>query len=88
MDSNTFHFRFFPYSLVHYTRYWTNNGLKDFLNEHGVDFEDIDVASDQKAATYIIEKSGQMAVPIIEINDEIIVGFDRDAIIKALKIKD
>jgi glutaredoxin 3 len=61
---------------------------KDFLNKHGVDFEDIDVASDQKAATYIIEKSGQMAVPIIEIDGEIIVGFDKEAISKALKIKD
>jgi glutaredoxin-like YruB-family protein len=61
---------------------------KDFLNKHGVDFEDIDVASDRDAATYIVEKSGQMGVPIIEIDDEIIVGFDRDAISKALKIKD
>jgi glutaredoxin 3 len=61
---------------------------KDFLNKHGVDFEDIDVASDRDAATYIIEKSGQMGVPVIEIGNEIIVGFNRDALSKALKIKD
>lgn len=61
---------------------------KDFLSKHGVDFEDIDVASDREAATYIVEKSGQMGVPIIEIDGKIIVGFDRDAISKALKIKD
>jgi glutaredoxin 3 len=61
---------------------------KDFLNKHGVDFEDIDVASDRDAATHIIEKSGQMGVPVIEIGNEIIVGFNRDAISKALKIKD
>ena len=61
---------------------------KDFLNKHGVDFEEIDVASDREAATYIVEKSEQMGVPIIEIDGEIIVGFNRDAISKALKIKD
>lgn len=61
---------------------------KDFLKAQGVDFEDIDVASDRDAAAYIVEKSGQMAVPIIEIDGEIIVGFDREAISKALKIKD
>jgi glutaredoxin len=61
---------------------------EDFLNKHGVDFEEIDVSSDREAATYIIEKSGQMGVPIIEIDGEIIVGFNRDAISKALKIKD
>jgi glutaredoxin 3 len=61
---------------------------KDFLKKNGVDFEDIDVASDRDAATYIIEKSGQMGVPVIEIGDKIIVGFNRDAISKALKIKD
>jgi len=64
---------------------------KDFLNKHGVDFEEIDVASDREAATYIVstvEKSGQMGVPILEIDGEIIVGFNRDAISKALKIKD
>jgi glutaredoxin 3 len=53
---------------------------KDFLRERGVDFEDIDVAADHEAARDMIEKSGQMGVPQIEINGKLIVGFDRDAI--------
>ena len=57
---------------------------KDYFKEKGVEFEDIDVSSDQEAADEMIEKSGQMGVPVIEINDQIIVGFDQAAIEKAL----
>ncbi|NYT01008.1 MAG: NrdH-redoxin [Methanocellales archaeon] len=54
--------------------------VKSFLKEKGVDFEDIDVSVDSKAAEEMIKKSGQMGVPQIEINEKIIVGFDREAI--------
>jgi glutaredoxin 3 len=60
---------------------------KDFLKENGVQFEDINVAEDHAAAHEMIEKSGQMGVPVIDINGKIIVGFDREAIKKALGIK-
>ena len=60
---------------------------KDFLSKHGVDFEDIDVASDREAAIYIVEKSGQMGVPVIDIDGKIIVGFNKPALEKALKLK-
>ncbi len=60
---------------------------KDFLKENGVQFEDINVAENHAAAHEMIEKSGQMGVPVIEINGKMIVGFDRDAIKKALGIK-
>jgi glutaredoxin len=43
------------------------------------------VASDQEAAKKMIEKSGQMGVPQIEINGKIIVGFDNEAIEEELK---
>ena len=59
---------------------------KAFLKEHGVPFVERDVAGDKAAATEMMEKSGQMAVPVLDINGEIIVGFDRDAIKKALKL--
>ena len=59
---------------------------KKFFNEHNIKFTEIDVGKDHKAAEEMIEKSGQMGVPVIEINDEIIVGFDRSRIKKALKI--
>jgi glutaredoxin len=54
--------------------------VKSFLKEKGVDFEDIDVLVDSKAAEEMIQKSGQMGVPQIEINEKIIVGFDKEAI--------
>ena len=53
---------------------------KSFLQEKGVDFADIDVSSDRDAAKQMIEKSGQMGVPVIEVNGKIIVGFDKDSI--------
>jgi glutaredoxin 3 len=57
-----------------------------FLKEHGVSFVEKNVAHDRAAANEMIEKSGQMGVPTIDINGEIIVGFDQDAIKKALKL--
>ena len=50
---------------------------KAFLKEKGVKFKDFDVSSDRAAAKEMIEKSGQMGVPVIDINGKIIVGFDR-----------
>ena len=58
--------------------------VKDFLKEKGVKFEDINVGIDQKAAEEMVEKSGQMGVPVTEIDGKIIVGYDREAIEKAL----
>jgi glutaredoxin-like YruB-family protein len=54
--------------------------LKEFLKGKKIEFEDIDVAADHDAAKVMIEKSGQMGVPQIEINGKIIVGFDKPAI--------
>jgi len=59
---------------------------KMFLREHGVSYVEKNVASDRAAAKEMIEKSGKMGVPTIDINGEIIVGFDRDAIKKVLKL--
>jgi glutaredoxin 3 len=60
---------------------------KDFLKQNNIPFEDINVAEDHDAAHEMIEKSGQMGVPVIDINGKIIVGFDREGIKKALGIK-
>ncbi|MBW2985649.1 glutathione S-transferase N-terminal domain-containing protein [Candidatus Woesearchaeota archaeon] len=59
---------------------------KEFLTKNNVKFENINVAEDEKARNDIIEKSGQMGVPVIEIDKEIIVGFDEQKIRKALKL--
>jgi len=50
---------------------------KQFLKEHNVDFEDIDVSINQVKADEMIQKSGQMSVPVLDIDGEIIVGFDK-----------
>ncbi len=51
--------------------------VKGFLRKNNVSFEDIDVSSDEKAAKEMIEKSGQMGVPVTEIDDKMVVGFNK-----------
>lgn len=58
--------------------------VKEFLKEKKIKFDDIDVGADQKAAKEMIDKSGQMGVPVIDINGKIIVGFDKEAIAEAI----
>jgi len=57
---------------------------EEYFREKGVEFEHIDVAKDQNAAKEMIEKSGQMGVPVIEIDGKIIVGFNKEEIETAL----
>ena len=57
---------------------------KEFLKAKGIKFEDINVGTDQKAANEMVEKSGQMGVPVIDIDGKIIVGFDKEELEKAL----
>jgi len=61
--------------------------LKTFLKEHNIGFEDIDVSQDKKALDEMVKKSGQMGVPVIDIDGEVIIGFDKEKISKALGIK-
>lgn len=60
--------------------------LKEFLKEKGVSFFDFDVSKDKKALEEMVEKSGQWGVPVIDIDGEIIVGFDREKIEKLLNL--
>lgn len=62
--------------------------LKNFLKEKGFQFEDIDVTQDSRAQEEMVKKSGQMGVPVVDVNGEIVVGFDREKIVKLLKIKE
>ncbi len=50
---------------------------KEFLKEHGIEFEEVDVSSDREAALEMVKKSGQMGVPVTEIDGKIVVGFDQ-----------
>jgi glutaredoxin 3 len=60
---------------------------KQFLKENKIEFEEFNVSNDKAAAKEMIEKSGQMGVPVIEIDDQIIIGFDAEAMRKILGIK-
>ena len=57
---------------------------KQFLKDNNIAFEDVDVSSNQQAAAEMIQKSGQMGVPVLDIGGDIIVGFDREGIQRAL----
>ena len=60
---------------------------KEFLKENKIKFIEINVASNQKVAKEIINKSGQTSVPVIDINGELILGFDEKKLKKALRLK-
>ncbi|MFH1182327.1 MAG: glutaredoxin domain-containing protein [Candidatus Woesearchaeota archaeon] len=62
------------------------NVAKDFLKKNNILFEEIDVSKDQNAAVEMVKKSGQMGVPVIDMDGTIIVGFDREAIEKKLNL--
>lgn len=60
--------------------------LKNYLKGHNIKFEDIDVSENELAQKEMIEKSGQYGVPVVDIDGEIIIGFDQEKIKKLLKI--
>lgn len=51
---------------------------KEFLTEHNIPYTDYNVASDLEKRQEMIEKSGQMGVPVIFVGDDMIVGFDKE----------
>jgi glutaredoxin 3 len=57
---------------------------KQFLKDNNINFEDIDVSSNKQAAEEMIQKSGQMGVPVLDIDGQIIVGLDKEKIKTAL----
>jgi glutaredoxin-like YruB-family protein len=62
--------------------------LKEFLKEKGIEFEEIDVSKDEKAREEMIKKSGRLEAPVVEIDGQIVVGFDKEKIVKLLNIKE
>ena len=60
---------------------------KDFLRNNNIPFEDIDVSLDQTKAQEMILKSGQMGVPVIEIDDKIVIGFNKSLLEEFLGLK-
>ncbi|MCX6702491.1 MAG: NrdH-redoxin [Candidatus Wolfebacteria bacterium] len=60
---------------------------KDFLKSNKISFEEFNVGTDTKAREEMFNKSHQMGVPVLDINGEIIVGFNRPEIERTLGLK-
>lgn len=58
--------------------------VKNYLREKKVPYNDYDVGRDRRRADEMVRKSGQMGVPVVEINGRVIVGFNRAEIDRAL----
>jgi alkyl hydroperoxide reductase subunit F len=59
--------------------------VKDFLKNKNVPFEDIDVSNDSAKAQEMFKTSGQYGVPVITVDDKIIIGFDPAKLNELLK---
>jgi glutaredoxin len=59
---------------------------KEFMKEKGVAFEEIDVLESEKARNELIEKSGQLGVPVIDVDGKIMVGFNRAKLAELLGV--
>lgn len=57
---------------------------KRYLDDKHIEYKDIDVDADPAAARALVEKSGQAGIPVLEIGDQIIIGFDKPKIDEAL----
>ncbi len=51
--------------------------VKEYLTEKKIAFKEINVQADAEAADEMIKKSGQMGVPVIDFNDQIVIGFNK-----------
>ncbi|MFZ2500992.1 MAG: glutaredoxin family protein [Minisyncoccia bacterium] len=59
---------------------------KDFLKAKGIEYTEHNVASDLEKRQEMIQKSGQMGVPVIFVGDELIVGFDQERLATTLGV--
>lgn len=64
------------------------NMAKQYFRRNKIRFKDVDVSRDQAAARDLVRRTGQMGVPVIDINGKLIVGFDKPQINRLLDIKE
>ena len=60
---------------------------KEYFKANNVECTELNVATDEVARNAMIEKSGQMGVPVIEVDGNIVIGFDQELLAELLKIK-
>ncbi len=61
---------------------------KEFFNEKGVKYQEFDVAADPEKRSHMIDLTGQLGVPVIEIEDAIVIGFNRPKVAELLGIEE
>ncbi len=61
------------------------HAAKQYLDKLGIEYTEKDIEENREYAEEVVAKSGQMGIPVIDINDEIIIGFDRPKIDNALR---
>jgi len=59
---------------------------KDFFKENNIEYTEKDVAVDLDARREMVEKTGQLGVPVIEVDEKIMVGYDHDTLAEALGV--
>ena len=57
---------------------------KDFFKDKGIQYDEFDVGIDQEKRKEMVDLTGQLGVPVIRIDDHIMVGYDQNAVAKAL----
>lgn len=79
MDTNT--------NVTIYSAPWCAfcHAAKQFLDHLNVKYKDINVEEDHQAAMELVQKTGQAGIPVLQIGDETIIGFNRPAIESALR---
>ena len=60
--------------------------IKDYFNENDIEYEEKDISQDKEARDEMVEKSGSKGVPVVDIEGEIITGFDKKKIASILDI--
>ncbi|MDZ4231734.1 MAG: glutaredoxin domain-containing protein [Candidatus Pacearchaeota archaeon] len=59
---------------------------KDFFKENDVEYKELDVAVDEKARDDMVSKSGQLGVPVIDIDGSVVIGFDKPKLTELLSL--
>lgn len=61
--------------------------LKNYLEEKGVSYHEVDVSADQASAAQLVELTGQRSVPVLTQGGEYVVGFNPEEIDRLLPVK-
>lgn len=61
--------------------------VKEYFAHHNIKFQEVDVSENEKELEKMVAISGQMGVPVIDMDGEVVIGFDRERIDEILKLK-